>query len=251
MPVAVYKPASKTPYECVLLYRNKYNIPPEAPVSYAGRLDPMAEGVLLLLVGDENKDRRTFEHLNKRYEVACVFGISTDSGDGMGIPSFAMKPEITRPQLSTHLSKYIGTFEQRYHPYSSRIIDGKPLFYWSKQELIHTIKIPTHRVCVSDIKIVSKSVIKLKDIILDITRRVSEVSGDFRQHNIISAWESQYHVDRLFPLFTLKIDCEKGGTYVRVLIEDLAHDMDQIAFTYHLVRTRVGDWEKDDCLRLW
>ena len=251
MPVAVYKPTSKTPLECVLVYRNKHNISLEVPVSYAGRLDPMAEGVLLLLVGDENKDRRTFEHQNKSYEVTCVFGISTDSGDGMGIPSLAMKPEITRSQFSTQLSKYIGTFDQRYHPYSSRIIDGKPLFYWAIQGLIHTIKIPTHRVSISDIQIVSESEIKLKDMILDITRRVSEVSGDFRQLEIIKLWSQLDLKEQQLPAFTLRVDCQQGGTYIRVLIEDIARDLHQHAFTYRLIRTQVGDWNLNSCLRLW
>lgn len=251
MPVAVYKPVSKTPLECVLAYRIIHTIPPEVPVSYAGRLDPMAEGVLLLLVGDENKQRRSVEHLNKSYEVTCVFGISTDSGDGMGIPLLSSKLEINSARLNSCLNKYVGTYDQRYHPYSSRIIEGKPLFYWAKQGLLHTIKIPTHRVSVSDIKLILESKIRLKDLIADIVHRVSEVSGDFRQQEIISAWSKLALSVQILPTFTLRVDCEQGGTYIRVLIEDIAHDMHQHAFTYRLVRTQVGDWNLDNCLRLW
>lgn len=251
MPVAVYKPVSKTPLECVLAYRIIHTIPPEVPVSYAGRLDPMAEGVLLLLVGDENKQRRSFEHLHKYYEVTCVFGISTDSGDGMGIPYLSSKSEINMALLRKHLSRYVGIFDQRYHPYSSRLVDGKPLFYWAIQGLIHTIKIPTHRVSISDIQIVSESEIKLKDMILDITRRVSEVSGDFRQLEIIKLWSQLDLKEQQLPAFTLRVDCQQGGTYIRVLIEDIARDLHQHAFTYRLIRTQVGDWNLNSCLRLW
>lgn len=251
MPVAVYKPVSKTPLECVLAYRIIHTIPPEVPVSYAGRLDPMAEGVLLLLVGDENKQRRSFEHLNKSYEVTCVFGISTDSGDGMGIPQHALIPAINSSQMQAHLSKYVGKFDQRYHPYSSRLVDGKPLFYWAKQGLIHTIKIPTHQVNISNIELISESEIKQEDMIHNITHRVSEVSGDFRQQEIISAWSKLALSVQILPTFTLRVNCEQGGTYIRVLVEDIAHDLHQHAFTYRLVRNQVGNWNLDNCLRLW
>lgn len=251
MPVAVYKPVSKTPLECVLAYRIIHTIPPEVPVSYAGRLDPMAEGVLLLLVGEENKQRRSFEHLNKSYEVSSVFGISTDSGDGMGIPLLTSKLEIDSTLLISCLSKYIGTCDQRYHPYSSKIADGKPLFYWAKQGLIHTITIPTHRVNISNIELISESEIKLEDVIHNIAHRVSEVSGNFRQQEIIASWSQLDRKEKLLPMFILRVDCHQGGTYIRVLIEDIAHDLHLQAFTYRLVRTQVGDWNLDNCLRLW
>ncbi len=251
MPVAVYKPLSKTPYECVLAYRVKHNIPQHISISYAGRLDPMAEGVLLLLVGDENTQRRSFEHLSKSYEVTCLFGMSTDSGDVMGIPLIASQLSITSQQLTNHLSKYVGEFDQRYHVYSSRLVNGKPLFYWAKKGLIHTITIPTHRVNISDISLISESVIKLDDLIQAITRRVTEVSGDFRQQAIITAWSKFGQTKHTFPTFTLKVDCQRGGTYIRVLIEDIAHDLHKEAFTYRLIRTQVGDWNLESCVRLW
>ena len=88
-------------------------------------------------------------------------------------------------------------------------------------------------------------------MILDITRRVSEVSGDFRQLEIIKLWSQLDLKEQQLPAFTLRVDCQQGGTYIRVLIEDIARDLHQHAFTYRLIRTQVGDWNLNSCLRLW
>ena len=82
--VPVYKPVGKRPLECVELYKARNLDDAHITVSYAGRLDPMAEGVLLLLVGDANARRREYEHLQKEYEVTVLVGVSTDTGDLMG-----------------------------------------------------------------------------------------------------------------------------------------------------------------------
>ncbi len=251
MPLAVYKPPSKTPLECVRVYRERFNISSDIPVSYAGRLDPMAEGVLLLLVGDENKQRRSYEHQSKHYEVSCVFGISTDTGDGMGIPKVTAPATVDRSQLVGILNTYIGTYEQRYPTYSSRRVDGKPLFYWARHGGLKESKIPTHTVRVSDISLISLSTIKIEEMIANISNRISHVSGDFRQAEIQESWAMIDDLSQMYPMATISVACDQGGTYMRVLAEDLAHDIGQTAFAYHIVRTQVGDWNIDDCTRLW
>jgi tRNA pseudouridine55 synthase len=53
-------------------------------LSYAGRLDPMAEGVLLCLVGSANARREAYLDLNKEYILDVLFGFSTDTYDILG-----------------------------------------------------------------------------------------------------------------------------------------------------------------------
>jgi len=52
--------------------------------AYAGRLDPMAHGVLVLLVGEENKKREKYEKFVKEYLFQCIFGVATDTYDILG-----------------------------------------------------------------------------------------------------------------------------------------------------------------------
>ncbi|MEY2671815.1 MAG: tRNA pseudouridine synthase tRNA pseudouridine55 synthase, partial [Candidatus Parcubacteria bacterium] len=44
------------------------------PMTYAGRLDPVAEGLLLVLVGDDCKEKDKYLDLNKEYELSILFG---------------------------------------------------------------------------------------------------------------------------------------------------------------------------------
>jgi len=68
----VYKEYGETPLECLERLRNisqfgdalKY-----AKLSYAGRLDPLAEGLMIVLVGEENKNRHSHLGLGKTYEL--------------------------------------------------------------------------------------------------------------------------------------------------------------------------------------
>src|SRR5690348_16589190 len=83
-------------------------------IGYAGRLDPMAEGLLLLLVGDENKQRVSYEKLAKVYSVELLFGFATDSHDILGLitdqdaHSLAKNLHVT---LEKTLTTLIGTHE--------------------------------------------------------------------------------------------------------------------------------------------
>ena len=83
--VVVYKPQGWTPLAAVEEFKKSNPSYSDEKISYAGRLDPMAEGPLLLLVGNENKKRKEYEQLKKSYEAEIVLGISTDSFDALGI----------------------------------------------------------------------------------------------------------------------------------------------------------------------
>ena len=83
--ILINKPISLTPLQAI---RRLQSLHPELEgekIGYAGRLDPMAEGLLLLLVSDENKKRKEYERLPKTYEFEVLLGIETDSYDVLGI----------------------------------------------------------------------------------------------------------------------------------------------------------------------
>ena len=83
--VNVYKPISPTPLQVVEKFREKHPEYAESKISYAGRLDPLAEGVLLLLIDKENKKREKYQKLDKEYEFEVLFGAATDTYDLLGI----------------------------------------------------------------------------------------------------------------------------------------------------------------------
>ena len=67
----IYKRIGITPFELVNEAKNKYNI--KEKVSYLGRLDPMAHGLMVLLVGSETKNQNKYQKLDKVYEYKVLF----------------------------------------------------------------------------------------------------------------------------------------------------------------------------------
>jgi len=65
--------------------RKLEQIDAKTPLTYAGRLDPMAEGVLIILVGDECKKKQKYLGLDKEYEIEVLFGLETDTQDILGV----------------------------------------------------------------------------------------------------------------------------------------------------------------------
>ena len=58
----------ETPLQCLEFFRLKYKEYKNIPMTYAGRLDPMASGVLVILVGEECKKKEKYLKLDKEYE---------------------------------------------------------------------------------------------------------------------------------------------------------------------------------------
>ncbi len=82
----IYKPLGKTPLEALRKLRAKKKISPEHSLTYAGRLDPMASGVLIILQNADQKNKEYFLILGKTYDVEFLFGFSSDSFDLLGLP---------------------------------------------------------------------------------------------------------------------------------------------------------------------
>lgn len=250
MPIAVYKPRGKTPLECVLQYKKHCRT--EQVISYAGRLDPLAEGVLLLLVDGENGKRRDFEHLSKVYEVEGVFGLQTDSGDLMGMPTIAQTShtDFKLCDIDRVAHRYIGTYPQRYHPYSSARVRGKPLFYWAREGKLGDIVVPTHEITIDSVQVCNLQNTSSQQLVDACQAIVPYVHGEFRQKEIVAAWLEMSR-SLHFQQCTLKVSCARGGAYMRVLIEDIAAELGTFGFASSIKRTSVGPWNYESCLQLW
>ena len=81
----LYKQVGITPLQLIKKFVRSNPEYKDEKLGYAGRLDPMAEGVMIILVGDENKKREKYLDLNKKYEVGILFGVSTDTHDVLGL----------------------------------------------------------------------------------------------------------------------------------------------------------------------
>ncbi|MBP6060753.1 MAG: hypothetical protein KA515_01980, partial [Candidatus Pacebacteria bacterium] len=82
--VVVDKREGETPLSALERFRAKNKGYKDLPITYAGRLDPMASGVLVLLAGEKTKEKDKYLFLDKEYEFEVLFGFATDTYDILG-----------------------------------------------------------------------------------------------------------------------------------------------------------------------
>lgn len=81
----LYKKVGETPLECLGRWVKQNPKYENMKMTYAGRLDPMAEGELLVLVGEECYEKEKYLGLDKEYEFDILFGFGTDTYDILGL----------------------------------------------------------------------------------------------------------------------------------------------------------------------
>jgi tRNA pseudouridine55 synthase len=231
----VNKPVGATPLSQVILLKKKYPELKTIRIGYAGRLDPMAEGLLLLLTGDENKKKLSYEKLSKTYTIEVLFGFSTDTQDILGIVT-----DHSRVSNSIHIPPITGTYEQTYPDYSSKRVNGKPLYYWARHGKPEGMVIPTKIVTVSSYELKSLRTISRHEILQSIQSRISLVSGDFRQKEILNKWNS---VDMYasYPVAQFVVSCT-SGTYMRSLAQRVGEMLHIPALAWTIRRDRIGEY---------
>lgn len=265
----VNKKVGQTPLECINELKKNEPALVHVPLTYAGRLDPLAKGVLLILVGDECHKKDEYLKLSKEYEVTILFGFVTDTYDVMGKvenspkdqaeskvvfetiwPSFQKNLERRFEDLSNTtfdeaiLKKFTGRVKQSYPPYSSRTVKGKPLFMWAREGKIKDIIIPSREVLIESIEMIKEGKIKGSKLLNKIKSDISQVKGDFRQNEILDIWQDVLadKKEEEFKTITLKVCCG-SGVYVRGIAHELGLSIGVSSLALEIVRTRVGDYK--------
>lgn len=244
--IKVYKKSGQTPLDCINTLKKEDPELRFLPMTYAGRLDPLAEGVLILLVGDECLRKEEYLKLSKEYEVDVLFGFSTDTYDVMGkvIESTTpLEPLLEKSKIQKILPNFIGKIKQSYPPYSSRTVKGKPLFEWAREGKLDEIEIPSRNVFVENIEIIDNSFIRGEDLLLNIREKVSLVNGDFRQKEILAKWDNELREKKDEKYFCAKLRISCGsGVYVRGIANDIGKELGVGALALKIVRTEVGEY---------
>ncbi|MFA7308760.1 MAG: hypothetical protein WC045_01675 [Patescibacteria group bacterium] len=243
----VNKPIGQTPLEAIKALQSTRPDLADVKIGYAGRLDPMAHGLLLLLLGDENKHQKGYFGLRKTYEVTLLLGFETDTGDILGLVKndYQLDQEcsIDDTTLAQVLAGYCGVFTQTYPLYSSKPVSGKPLFAWAREEKVSEIEVPTKEVEIYSIELIAKEQIAKKDLVKLMNERTDLVTGDFRQPEVQERWRDKLSLidnDYRFETITIRVDCS-SGTYMRSLAERIGNDLGSGALALDIYRTKIGD----------
>jgi tRNA U55 pseudouridine synthase TruB len=83
--ITLWKEIGETPLEVLENFKEENPKYKNEKFAYAGRLDPMAEGKLLVLVGDTCKEREKYLNLDKEYEFEILLGFKSDTKDLLGM----------------------------------------------------------------------------------------------------------------------------------------------------------------------
>ncbi|MEO8638119.1 MAG: hypothetical protein ABI430_04435 [Candidatus Taylorbacteria bacterium] len=247
----LYKRHGETPRETIERFKSRHPEYADTKMTYAGRLDPMAEGVLLVVCGKEIENKEKYLDLDKEYIFEAVFGIQTDTYDILGVPSWKLaiddwelksKNFHGEKLIINEIDKMKGKRMQLYPPYSSKTVLGRKLFNWAKEGKLNEIDIPEIEIEIYNLELTGLRSIHKKEFEEFVNESISKVKGDFRQDEIAESWKTFFENCKRseFVVFTFRTVCSRG-TYVRSIVHELGIKLQIGAVTLHIKRTRVGN----------
>jgi tRNA pseudouridine55 synthase len=177
-------------------------------LGHTGTLDPMATGVLPILVGTATKACDILPNQDKTYQATVVFGKATDTLDIWGKPlQDYPKQHVTEAALRAILPEFLGDITQLPPMYSAVSVNGKRLYELARKG--ETVERPTRTV-------------HIDAITLDAFDETQQTA-------------------------TLTISCGKG-TYIRTLLSDIGQRLGGDAVMTALTRTVACGYPLQECL---
>lgn len=247
--VVIEKREGETPLTALESYRRRAGIARSVPMTYAGRLDPMASGTLLVLVGDECKRKSAYSTLDKEYEFEILLGLASDTGDILGLSEACIVlPPAQEHEVRSAIQAVKGEWEMPYPAYSSKPVSGKPLFQHARDGTLGSVVTPSRLVRIHDIGLLSVSDITGEDALRALEERLGALTidpddenpyKDFRRDEIVERWRSVvtartvYRVVRIHAIVS-------SGTYIRALAPRIAGSLGTCGLAYSIRRTRIG-----------
>lgn len=247
----LYKKLGETPLACIERFRAEHPQYEKTNMTYLGRLDPMAEGLLLVLAGD-TRDKKKYLEWDKTYEFEVLWGFETDSYDTLGlVTQIGAMPQKLDFKMGKLLERLREKKTQEYPPFSSKMFRGN--FLTAREGKIEEIEIPTRQIRIFSLEHTNTRLVKAEELLAEIERRIALVKGDFRQPVILEKWrrafelqtEAHFAHDFLISGFVADVS---SGTYIRSLAHEMGEMLGTSACAFFIKRTRVGEYKLDSDL---
>jgi tRNA pseudouridine55 synthase len=135
--IVIDKPTDWTSHDVVAKFRG---IAKTRSVGHLGTLDPIATGVLPLIIGNATRLARFFTKATKAYDATIRFGFSTDTYDRAGT---ATSPESSPPTLEAirnALPRFLGPIRQIPPQYSAKKVGGVAAYASARKNIVVEIK---------------------------------------------------------------------------------------------------------------
>ncbi len=142
------KPAQMTSHDVVDRVRKKFNM---KRVGHAGTLDPLATGVLVVLLGRATKLSNEFTNFDKGYKTTLLLGARTDTLDIDGKILEEKQVDVSCEQFETALLSYKGSINQMVPMYSAVKVNGRKLYEYARKGM--DVERPVRKVRINTIEL--------------------------------------------------------------------------------------------------
>jgi tRNA pseudouridine55 synthase len=127
----VDKPKGLTSHDVVYRLRRKLSM---KKIGHAGTLDPMATGLLIMLIGKATRISQYLMSVDKVYEGEATLGVVTDSQDAEGeMMETRPVPELTETQVREVMKSFLGDQYQTPPMHSAIKVDGVKLYHLARK----------------------------------------------------------------------------------------------------------------------
>ncbi len=144
----VDKPEELTSHDVIQHVRKFFNL---KSVGHAGTLDPIATGLLLVLIGEGTKLSRFLMDLPKTYEAKIILGIETDTDDITGKILNKRTVNVSESVVKDVLNAFIGEQMQIPPAFSAIKHKGKPMYKYARSGVVP--ELPPRKIIIKDIEI--------------------------------------------------------------------------------------------------
>lgn len=133
------KPQGWTSHDVVAVVRRM--LARDTKVGHCGTLDPLATGLLMILVGPATREQERLQGLDKVYSGTIRLGVATETGDVMG-KELQRKPvpALTLTDLQRRLDALHGRLEMPAPAYSAVKHQGRPLYKYARAGVAVPVK---------------------------------------------------------------------------------------------------------------
>ena len=208
----VDKPAGWTSHDVVAKVRRilSKRVGKKVKVGHAGTLDPMATGLLIILVGGYTKRASVFLKLDKTYECELTLGEISTTGDAAGVirtQDTGNRTQPAREEVEKIIKGFIGTIKQVPPAYSAIKIKGQAAY--------------------------------------KLARAGQQLKMEPRIVTIYDLRSTKYEYPKLY--FTARVS---SGTYIRSLAQDVGAKLGTGAYLSALRRTKIDQFDIKDSYTL-
>lgn len=181
-------------------------------IGHTGTLDPIATGVLILCIGSATKLVEALTSDDKEYVTTVELGTLTDTLDNTGNIIKEEQVNVDVNEIKKALEKMQGVYEQEVPIYSAVKINGKKLYEYAREGI--KVDLP-------------KRMVNIKSL---------ELINNIKYENNKTSFQIRCHVSK--------------GTYIRSLVNDIAHELGTVGTMTSLNRVKQGIFNISDSYTL-